>query len=78
MADPTRYLGELMVHKASQKAGPIVRAAIAPDRPSIELTLKTFDGLCFKGEPSDFKPASGPECLTFVEGWLGGVPIGIY
>ena len=74
MAKPTDYLGEVMVHKPTRRPGPIVHAAKAKG-PAIQLTLRTYDGLAIKGPASDFDLASGPECASFVEGFLSGVPL---
>jgi len=74
MAEPTDYLGEVMVHKPSRKPGPIVHAALAKGS-ALQLTLRTYDGLSIKGPASDFDLASGSECASFVEGFLSGVPV---
>jgi hypothetical protein len=77
-AEPKSYLGEMMVHKLSRKAGPIVRACPSPRGPVAELTLKTYDGGRIKGSPADFQPASKTEYLSFVEGFLSDVPVTMY
>ena len=77
-AEPTKYLGEVMVHKPSRKAGPIVRAGKLKRKPVVELTLKTYDGLSVKGPVSEFVPASLSDYLSFVEGFLSNVPVAMY
>jgi len=77
-AEPKSFLGEMMVHKFSRKAGPIVRASTSARGPVAELTLKTFDGVRIKGPPADFQPATQAEYLSFVEGFLSDVPVAMY
>src|SRR5437867_12706959 len=64
------YLGEVMVHKPSEKVGPIVNVANPVKSPSPEITLKTDDGQLIKGKPCDFQLASKEQYLSFVDGWL--------
>ena len=78
MADPTNYLGEVMVHKASRKIGPIMR--VAPSLPGLatELTLNTHDGQLIRGAAGDFELANPEQYLSFVEGWLADCPMAMY
>ena len=77
-AIPKTYLGEMMVHKFSRKAGPVVRASGPAKGPAMELTLKTYDGVQIKGPFSEFERATSAEYLSFVEGFLSDIPVGIY
>jgi len=74
MTQPTDYLGEVMIHKPSRRPGPIVHAAKARES-TIQLTLRTYDGLSIKAPASEFAPATSEEYACFVEGFLSGVPV---
>jgi len=78
MAEPTNYLGEVMVHKPSKRVGPIVIAPRASAGQSGEITLKTHDGVYLHGCPSEFELANQEEYFSFVDGWLSNIPVGMY
>ncbi len=78
MAEPTSYLGEVMVHKPSKKVGPIVIAPQPSAGRSGEITLKTHDGLYLHGRPSEFELANQEEYFSFVDGWLSNIPVRMY
>lgn len=78
MTEPTTYLGELMVHKASRRSGPIVRAATPTKGKGTQLTLKTFDGCAIQGPPSEFAFASQAEYFSYVDGFLSDVSVASY
>ena len=77
---PISYLGEVMVHKPSDRVGPIVNVnAVGPvSGQSPEITLKTHDGQLIKGQPSDFELASKEQYFSFVDGWLSKLSVSLY